>query len=468
MPDILLISDDLVGARMAGPGIRAWEMARTLSIRFEVELAAPESKTREADAAFFQGAPFRIFSYSTDRPAELLARAEAARIVIVQGYVLSKFPGLEETARPLVADIYDPFVLENLFIHQRTVGNLRDREAIHFHDLGVFNGLLRRGDHFLVASDRQKDLVTGCLLALGRIGPADLDSGPGLEQLLSVVPFGIEEDLDSTAAPAGPSAEFKALFPQIADDDILLLWGGVLSSWYDPETLLRALASARRANPKIKLLFLATGHPNPVVPAMETVPAARALAAELGLPSGAVIFHDGWIEYPRRGPVFRRADIGVSIHKTHFETRYAFRTRMLDYLKYGLPIIGTEGDVFAELVEKESLGRVVASGDIDGLARAISELAADAAKRAAIRSREAAIRERFLWKNTVAPLTGWCGRVLAGDFVSPRRPSREDVIRACAGSSAPAPSGALRRWAGRLGRRLPPRIRGRIRRFWKR
>lgn len=472
MPDLLLVSDDLVGARMAGPGIRAWEMAKALAARFSVELAAPESETVREDAAFFAGAPFEISAYSVERPEPLLARARAAKIVIVQGYVLSKFPELAQSDRPMVADIYDPFVLENLFIHQKKIGSLRDREAVHYHDLGVFNGLLRRGDHFLVASDRQKDLVTGCLLALGRIGPADLDAGAGLEQLLSVVPFGIEEEAGAFGPPgsvdsAGPSAEFRALFPQIADGDILLLWGGVLSSWYDPETMLRALAAARRTDPRIKMLFLSTGHPNPVVPAMDAVPAAKKLSAELGLPDGAVIFNDGWIPYARRGAVFGRADIGVSIHKTHFETRYAFRTRMLDYLKHGLPIIGTGGDVFAELVETHRLGRVVGSGDAEGLARAIVELAGDAGERAEIRARAAGIRERFLWKNTVAPLAGWCGKVLAGDFLPPRRPAREDVIRFCAGPENPEPSGPLARWTRRLGRRLPSGIRARLRRFFK-
>lgn len=466
MPEILLISDDVVGARMAGPGIRAWEMARVLSGRFATELAVPEFKAGSADAAFFGKASFDVFPYSVERPADLLARAEAARIVVVQGYVLSKFPGLRGLERPLVADIYDPFVLENLFIHQRKIENLRDREAVHVHDLGVFNGLLRRGDHFLVASDRQKDLVTGCLLALGRIGPAALDAGADLDHLVSVVPFGIEAD-KAPGGTAGPADDFRSLFPRIKDDDLLLLWGGVLTDWYDPETLLRALKIAREADPRIKLLFLATGHPNPLVPSMEAVPGAKKLAGELGLPADVVIFNDDWIEYDRRGTVFRRADIGISIHKTHFETRYAFRTRMLDYLKYGLPIIGTEGDVFAELIGEKALGRVVGSGDVEGLARAIRDLAGNAEERSAIKARIVEIRERFLWKNTVAPLILWSERVLAGDFAPPRRPSREEIVQACAGSSETASPGRLNAWAKRIGPRLPPRIRARLRRFWK-
>ena len=477
MSEILLVSDDVVGARMAGPGIRAWEMARVLARRFKVVLAAPAFAVSEADRAFLDEAPFEVFLYDAARPELLLRRAESVRVIVVQGYVLSKFPGLRDLDRPLVADIYDPFVLETLFIHQRKIPNLRDREAVHLHDLGVFNELLRRGDHFLVASDRQKDLVTGCLLALGRIGPEALDVGPALDHLLSVVPFGIEETSRSSESDVSSSpirgeassspADFQSQFPQIKDSDILLLWGGVLSSWYDPETLLRAMKTAREADPRLKLLFLSTGHPNPLVPSMDAVPEAKRLAAELGLTPEVVIFNDGWIEYRRRGPIFQRADIGVSIHKTHFETRYAFRTRMLDYLKYGLPIVGTEGDVFAELVAVERLGRVVRSGDVEDLAGALVVLAGDPGERAAIRNRMTAVRERFLWERTVAPLAAWCERTLAGDFRPLRRPSRDEIARVCAGPSDPAFRDRLKAWVGPLARRLPSKIRARLRRFWK-
>ena len=231
--------------------------------------------------------------------------------------------------------------------------------------------------------------------------------------------------------------------------------------------MLRALKTARESDPRLKLLFLSTGHPNPLVPSMDAVPIAVRLAAELGLSPEVVIFNDGWIEYNRRGAIFRRADIGVSIHKTHFETRYAFRTRMLDYLKYGLPIIGTEGDVFAELIAVERLGRVVRSGDVDDLARALVALAGDPGERSAIRDRMTAVRDRFLWERTVAPLTAWCERALAGDFRPLRRPTRDEIVRVCAGPSDPAFRDRMKGWAGPLARRLPASIRAKLRRFWK-
>lgn len=460
MLDFLLVSDDVVGARMAGPGIRAWEMARVLAGRFDVALAVPEMSATAADEAFLKKASFEVFTHALNRPKDLLRRAAETRILVIQGYVLSKYPGLARRTGPLVADIYDPFVLENLFIHRRKIPTLSGRTAVHFRDLGVFNGLLRRADHFLVASDRQKDLVAGALLALGRIGPEEAEDGAGLERLLSVVPFGISEEPElPTSGAAGE--EFKSLFPQIAARDILLLWGGVLSDWYDPKTLLLALARAREADSRLKLLFLSTSHPNPAVPVMEAAGEARRLAAGLGFPDDVVIFNDAWLEYDKRGPVFGRADIGVSIHRTHCETRFAFRTRMLDYVKHGLPIVATEGDVFADWIREKQLGRVVPSGDIEHLAQALAGLAGDAAERTAIRGRMAAFRGEFLWNRTVAPLVRYGETVLAGGIALPRRPTRGEIARACA---APGRTAAGLR---AFGRRLPPRLRAWIRRIWK-
>ena len=40
-PRILVISHDVVGRRMAGPGIRAWQIARVLAAHGQVTLVAP-------------------------------------------------------------------------------------------------------------------------------------------------------------------------------------------------------------------------------------------------------------------------------------------------------------------------------------------------------------------------------------------------------------------------------------------
>lgn len=463
MRDILVLSDDVVGRKMAGPGIRAWEMAKTLSRRFRVALAVPDFSPDGPESGFFRNAPFEVVFYSLASPSSVLNPAAESRIIVLQGYVLSKFPGIKKLERPIIADIYDPFVLENLFVHQTKISNLADRKAAHLRDLRVFNDLIHCADHFLCACSRQRDLITGSLMTLGRIHPGVLDTGPDLDDLISVVPFGLSKE---TSAGSGEE-EVRARFPQIKDGDILLLWGGVLSNWFDPVSLLRALKKALVFNPRLKLLFLSTKHPNPLLPEFDMVKTALAEAKALGLKDDAVIFNDDWVEYDQRGAFFRRADIGVSVHMSHIETRYAFRTRMLDYLKYRLPVVCTEGDYFAELVKNEGLGLTAGPGDVSGLADAILALSENSGFREEIRKKMDAVADRFVWERVIEPLVRYCRGVLDGRIAPARFPDRKEIMIACSGIDHAEGRERIRRFLRPLDRRLPLKLSARIKRLVK-
>src|SRR5690606_1008136 len=126
--------------------------------------------------------------------------------------------------------------------------------------------------------------------------------------------------------------------------------------------------------PEVKLYFLGTKHPHPGVPEMKIVSDSRALAQELGVADTNVFFNSSWVDYRDRGNYLAEADLGVSTHHSHIETTFSFRTRILDYLWAELPMVVTEGDHFAELVEERGLGRAVPAGDVDALASAIDDL----------------------------------------------------------------------------------------------
>ncbi len=462
MSDVLIISDDVVGDKMAGPGIRAWEIARSLARGLNAVLAIPDYSPGDT-GGLPGGGTFSVIRYSVARPASLKAAAERSRIILIQGYILSKFPFLAGLDAHLVVDLYDPFVLENLFVHKGRAASLKDRNHIHRHDLAVFNRLIAGGDHFLCASERQRDLLMGSLLSLNRINPAALDLSASADDLVSIVPFGIRED------EGGPRGErvIRGKTGKIGDDDIVLLWGGVISSWYDPLTLLAALAQARREDPRLKLYFLSTQHPNPLTPGFEMARRAAEAARELGLADGSVVFNEEWVDYGRRAAYFREADIGVSIHKTHLETRYSFRTRMLDYLKHGLPILCTEGDFFADLVRDERLGIAVRPEDPGELKAAILKLAADAPLREDMKRRIAGVKDSFAWDTVTLSLAEHCRKVLSSAAAPRSRPSRKELARVCA---PPRPSvlgtlGKRRGWL--LFQKLPASLAAKIRRVLK-
>ena len=92
MIDILVISDDVVGRKMAGPGIRAWELSGALAGHFKVTLAVPDFTSFDIDPVSAKKSRFTIFHYEVDKPSPLRKIAEDSRIILTQGYILSKFP----------------------------------------------------------------------------------------------------------------------------------------------------------------------------------------------------------------------------------------------------------------------------------------------------------------------------------------------------------------------------------------
>jgi glycosyltransferase involved in cell wall biosynthesis len=83
------------------------------------------------------------------------------------------------------------------------------------------------------------------------------------------------------------------------------------------------------------------------------------------------------------------------------ETRFAFRTRILDYVWAGLPIISSTGDSWADLVEKRGLGLTVPPEAVDALMRAILTLTQDDALRERCRKQVRLIASEYSWNKLV-------------------------------------------------------------------
>ncbi len=391
MTRLLLVAHDIVGERMAGPGIRAWEMASALARRgVVVTLAVP--------GAAQAGGDFDVVGYDA-RGDSLRAAAGSADAILVQGLALANHPFLATLGAPLIADLYDPFILENLPGRSGALPGRRDRRDAG--DRGALVSILQTADLFLCASEVQRDFWLGALAATGRVNSRTYDADPSLRRLIEVVPFGIPADPPLPGAPA-----IKGRVRGIGSDDIVALWGGGIWNWFDPLTLIRAVDRVSRTRP-LRLVFLGTTSPSPHLPQMAAARRARELSAELGLTGRVVFFNEGWVPYVDRGRYLLDADIGVSCHLPAIETRYAFRTRLLDCIWAGLPMVVTNGDVLADLVTEHRLGEAVPALDVDAVTAALMRVvdaAADPAGRAAYAEAFAAVRPHFTWDAVVAPL----------------------------------------------------------------
>jgi glycosyltransferase involved in cell wall biosynthesis len=391
---VVVITPEPVADRMAGPAIRALELARALARDGRSGPVSVVSLT-----AVDRADPLVRLLAAADGDA-LRRLVVGAAVVVVQGDVLGLHPWLVDEPVAVVVDAYDPYHLEQLE-QARPLGDV-ERRAVVRDCVRSLNVQLARADLVLCASPRQRVLWIGHLAALGRVNPLTYDGAPDLSRLLAVVPFGVPEE----AAPRRDRSVLRAAFPAIGDDDVVLVWGGGVYEWFDPELLVRAVARVLPEQPKLRLVFLGTRHP--VEGVRSATDAARAAAEETGTLDRAVFFHDGWVPYDERGRWLAAADVGVSTHHDHVETEFSFRTRLLDYLWCGLPVISTGGDDLAERIAAEGAGAAVPAGDLDRLAAAVGRAARDAEWRAEAGTASATLARSFAWNRVVLPLAEFC------------------------------------------------------------
>jgi glycosyltransferase involved in cell wall biosynthesis len=136
-----------------------------------------------------------------------------------------------------------------------------------------------------------------------------------------------------------------------------------------------------------------------------------ALADELGLTGQSAFFGD-WVPYEDWPSILIEADIGLSLHRDTVEARLAYRSRVLDYIWAGLPMVLTRGDATADLVTSYGLGLSVDYEDDAAVAHAIGRLldeqgsAADTARR----ERFDAARRELTWESAAEPLIAFVSR----------------------------------------------------------
>ncbi|MFQ6016422.1 MAG: glycosyltransferase [Anaerolineae bacterium] len=391
MTRVLIVSSDRVGRRMAGPAVRCWGLAKALSKTNDVLLAVPNKTDVKSSA-------FGLERYDDRSLGELAYQNE---VLILQGKILASCPFLAEADRFLVIDLYDPFPLEVL---AQVWGERGDLQELAFQrNMAPLVKQLQVGDFFICASEKQRDFWLGMLIALGRVNPLTYGSDESLRSLIDVVPFGVED-----SPPTHSENVVKGVMKGIAPTDRLILWGGGIYDWFDPITLIRSMRMVVDTQPNARLLFMGMRHPNPEVVQSRKAAAAIQLSKELKLYGSNVFFNHGWVPYDERQNYLLEADIGVSFHLDNLETRLSFRTRILDYIWAGLPIVATRGDLMAELIERHDLGRTVAVQDVEGLVEALLELLSLPDLRQRYRSKFQKVARQFAWSRVIEPLANYC------------------------------------------------------------
>lgn len=396
----LLVSHDVLGAKMAGPGIRYYHLSRVLGRYTDLTLAI-RPQNEQALAAIQASLPgVQVIAYTRGDWDSLKAAAEWAEIIILSPYIAPEMPQFATLPCALVMDGYDPLLIEWL----TTLPNARVEEQFvqwYGRAMNLFHQYLH-SDFFICATERQRYWWLGQLEVAGRINPYTYHQDPSLRNLVDVVPYGLPD-----TPPQHTRQVIKGVWPGIAPDDTVLLWGGGLWPWLDPMTAVQAIAHLHPTHPQLKLIFPGTIHPNPDVSQGMPVSNSQvyAYAAAQGLLDRAVFFGE-WVPYADWPNVLLESDIALSLHHETAETQLAYRSRVLEYIWAGIPIIATGGDTTSELVTAYNLGKTVTYQDVNGVAQAILQLLNEPP--ATYQQGLAAAQRDLTWERAAQPLIQFC------------------------------------------------------------
>ncbi|GMA94265.1 hypothetical protein GCM10025881_10890 [Pseudolysinimonas kribbensis] len=159
---VLVVTGDPIGPLLAGPAIRAWNIAERLSADNDVTLLTMSRLERVP-------APFELARVLAGDDRAFARYERWADVIVFQGQAMAVFEPLRTTDKVVVVDIYDPMHLEQLE-QGRELGSVNWAKAVE-DATDVLNQQLERGDFFLVASERQRHFFLGQLAGLGRVNP---------------------------------------------------------------------------------------------------------------------------------------------------------------------------------------------------------------------------------------------------------------------------------------------------------
>jgi glycosyltransferase involved in cell wall biosynthesis len=180
-----------------------------------------------------------------------------------------------------------------------------------------------------------------------------------------------------------------------------VLWAGGYNTWTDVETLYRGLEVAMDAEPSLH--FVSVGGDLP------SCNAYARFVELIGASSNRDRFHLlGWQPVAAVPSFYLDADLAITLDAACYEAELGTRTRLLEMMQHGLPIVTTLACELSHVIETEQLGTTFAVGDWQRMGQQILALASDQARRRAMgqRAREYA-STALSFEYVAAPLRRW-------------------------------------------------------------
>jgi glycosyltransferase involved in cell wall biosynthesis len=338
---VLVLCHDTVGEKMAGPGIRYQNLADQIAKVATVTLGVFYSSKQAPVQADIQ--PVKSFG---DSYKPIFDKHD---VIFAQWVSNEMLRYAHETGKIIIIDLYAPVPIEYLASLEFASKKIAPAKELEFTGLlETYKQYLTLGDYFVCSNDRQRDFWLGFMTSANIFTPTNYGSLVGAEKI-GLCPMGIP-----STPPSAKKLELRKR-AGLAKDDFVLLWTGGIWDWFDAKVVIEAVKLLD--NPKIKLVFMGTKHPNTKIykEEMSESTAARKLAQDLNLTNKTVFFLDGWVDYKDRANYLMDTNAAIYADKLSVETRFSHRTRVLDHIWAELPTICSKGDYLSDLLSDKGM-----------------------------------------------------------------------------------------------------------------
>ena len=183
---------------------------------------------------------------------------------------------------------------------------------------------------------------------------------------------------------------------------ITILFNGSINSWTDVQLLYKVIKNVLIFRPNVR--FIQFGK---TILLNNYASEFKSLANDPEF-KGRVFFYDE-VSSDDADCIYRQSDICVSADKNSLETRFGYRNRYIEALKYGLVIVGTFGNDLAEYLSNQNIGKFLEINDEPGFISTLLSLIDDADLRRELSGNSAKVLDNLnkTIELQIIPLINW-------------------------------------------------------------
>jgi len=261
---------------------------------------------------------------------------------------------------PIWMDIYG----DMLTIMQAAAFRARSNRGLDT-SIAFMRQVAQKGDIFSGCGLPQQHMMVGELAMSGRLNHHTF----GYE-FVRIVPPG-----SPPGRPAAiPRQQARTLLAGqgISEEAFVVLWCGGYNTWTDVETLYKALTWAMAQAPLLHYVSVGAN----TYEALDNV--YTHLLKLIDQSPYRQRFHMlGWRPWAEVPHFYQESDVGINIDALHYETLYGTRTRLVEMIASGLPVVTSLGAELSYLLRDKSAALTFAVGDWQTMGEQLLSLASN-------------------------------------------------------------------------------------------